>query len=389
MTVFSRGFNRRKVYRFKLGKVVVNAKEFGNYCYYAVHYHDVTLVIALPQAGKSAVVKILVIKMAKNESFKRPVLIFDPKKEWKDIVKPSSYIPRPSEEYEEEYLDEEDVIIIDNFAFMLEDMTRKDDWYRIGFTWRASDILCLFAKHKEIHHNSVKIFEEMLEDLKDIKEFNEKYPDVGPLTKKHNIMLDSLLESYTAKRDWFFDPNNEECKLQYVSPKDWIEALKGYKVVIVNFDYKGKEDREKAGLWVGKILELLSPKTESGYPLKYLKPIIICEEADYLFSNKSDEYYKSTDVGWQYANKFAKYYSNLILICQEYQNIFEHIRNARTQQIQGRLSGEDTDSEMNKDLQWDYEKNYRQLLYRNFWKKKGKKINYLIFEPFKAGCKLS
>lgn len=368
---------KRTIRLFRLGKT-----KSGDICNYKLRNFGATVILANPQGGKSSVGKELVLKLYEAK-INRPIIVLDCYGEWtKSVTVKSDYIASTYGDWEPFAADKEDVLILDNIAFKISDMKYYTDWAHIRFEPKAAWFMKTFAKSKSIHKDDPEKFAEILRDLQlNVNTFNLKYPEINLPEKIHFSTAKAMDTAFMHVRDWFYNPHNNQQEHQYVD--DWFEAIKNHKITIINFNLRSREEIEKAGLWVGKILEILA------FRLKELRPIIISEESSFLFSSKKDEFYKSTDQFFLYITKYMGYNVNLIFITQSAKIMLPTaIHYPFDQYIIGQVGKDEPFyEESNKYLKTSFQRNIRQFLYHDRLEKTSSRY-FTIFTPDRARCRV-
>ena len=310
------------------------------------------LVLAPQRSGKSSQIKDWCVDIVNKTG--RNIIVLDPKGEWKDaLTEPNYDADKP------ECIDPSTVLVINKLAFKLSELDTDDlrELLKNPKELKSIDFLYeIIQKTKRLHNDDAEFFyKEILTKIpskqNELYAFNEEFKEYGLhynkpfmpaiISSMNNIRL-ILKHLYTEGKT-------------YISPKELPKLFYKYKVLIFSNDIFSSTEQFYSGWITGKIMEIFQPY------LKAIKPLVICEEASYLFSSNPNFYYKSTRMGQLYVTKEAKNDVACIFIGQTKYSINETLLTTFTAKILGALEQKDAQED------WRYCKWIKQNYDRKLW----------------------
>lgn len=344
--------------------------------YFVEQYFGVSIVAGKTRYGKSSIVKQLYCLLSKRKK----VVIIDYSGEHKKAIMPNFM----SEHY---IAGVEDLVVVENFGFMLSDFDRPGDWVSLGMSSLGAELITKIVESTELHNNDVDEFFKILLELptteKEVAFFTESYPTldinfkINASTKTSIVSRFSLLKT----RGIFISKNDiESGRKQYI--EDFTDVVLNNSNVCINLNLR-KGDKEIARAYVGKILDDLSRI------LSKQELCIIFEEADILFPSEKDLVSGTpSSVSWigDYVLKYQKYGVSLIFVTQDLSLLYEDIVSNYHNLIIGRLPKKSASEfrELTNKLKWLFEENYREFLYV----RAGMEERPTVFVPFDCPCLL-
>jgi hypothetical protein len=342
-----------KVYKHYIGKPI-NQDFYGSNAYFISRYYGNILSIAMQGYGKSALIKHIITLIANYEE--RRCLIFDVMGEWRGAL----YEPNPHSKAPL-YIKKEDIQTLNNVTIKLSDMKSPSDWFYLTFPLKASQLLDWINKEGyEYHEDSPDKFFHLIEYLpcsqKQIEEWNTNFPKLHIFRAMDSHSVTSM-QNFMMFKDLFYNPLNPNENRTYV--KDWNKTMREKLVTIVDLNLASPRYFAWAGLVLGVIMERLVPY------LKYLKPIIVIEEADNLCGNihENKGEFKSGELAVMYAKKLRKKGATCIYISQTFSSLNPELVKVATQIILGQIDKADRVDyyKLSSKLRFNLDKNYREF----------------------------
>jgi hypothetical protein len=343
-----------------------------NPCYFSEKAFGTNLFIAPPRYGKSALVKLLMVKIG-NQA-RKPIIIFDYRSEheetnYPDWTSPDSIGCLPLKK-------------IENFGFLISDFTNPLDWQSLGFPSKTSIHLAKLASFRTSHHDDPETFVEMIKEVPfeqwGLKKFNAKWG--CNLVKPMHSEVAKAMQDFGNISDVFISDNNP---LRYYG--NWKELVRRYRNIHVCLNIYSDDKKKKARALVGKILEQLSDPRF----LEIYQPRIFVEEADKLIPSIKllrDEPFPSS-LAWfqEYVTKLQKHHVELFFISQRLDMLNEDIVSSFSTMIIGGKQRHPLLEEFERpisQLRWDSERNYREFIMINSGQQQ-----YQCFVPEQLCCK--
>lgn len=334
--------------------------------FYERNAFGVNIVVAPTRYGKTALVKLLYVKIANLAH--RPIIVIDYRSEHKESEWPN--------------WDSKDSMYcipfktIENFGFRISDFDSHIDWQSLNFPPQTSMQFARLAKHKEAHQDDPELFKEMLADLPQYDNMMTKFEQRWgfALSRPVHKEVYKALQGFAEFEHIFC---SEKSKL--IEINNWQAMVWKHKHLHICLNIAREDDKLKARAYVGKILEKLSDASF----LRIIRPVFVFEEADKLVPNVSAEDRNSpSSLLWvqEYVLKLQKYHPELFFITQDLHLLDSMVVSNFHTMI---LGGNQKYHPSTQYLRWDSSRNYREFLLINKGQRETK-----IFVPEDCPCKM-
>jgi len=334
---------RRKTIKIEMGSSLATREPV----YFMARYYGSVGIISAQRYGKSVIAKILALGFNKQ---KRRIIIIDVRGEWrKSITKRNQYSEYPESLF--------NLKVIRKPRLRISDLKIVEEWIHLGFSDKSVEIITKLANKVDLHEDDIEKFGEILEEFPSTKErlsgWNEKYPDLELKSPIFPATSQAINNNWFNIKRNFYNPKNPQ-DTTWVS--NWRKQAMNSNLLI---DLEFTTNEVFAGAIVGHVLKELVPI------LINLQPVIIVEEADYLFGNPEYHvpYMYSTKMGIAYVLKYAKYSSFMMFITQKTDLLHPAISEVLSTFILGRLSKQDPKYDEVRGTRPVLSKGYRPMCY--------------------------
>ncbi len=351
-----------------IGTINPRWQRLGTTAYYVLRYWGNSVLCARPRYGKSVLAKHIAVQIALRG---RRVIIIDAFQEWMGSVTKKN--PRSTSPCSMPNL-----LVLKDVTLKISDLKDPSEWLYLGFSGRSAEKLCQIAQATELHHNIPQIFGSILEELpckkNEIQGWNEKYPKLFMSVNLFAQTYQSINNRWYEIENLFYNPREPK-------GKTWVRNWKAmaYKHnLLIDLNLSSEGEKSWGGAIVGHIL------LEIEDVLKMIKPLIISEEANFLFGDpdKTGQFTMSQDRGVMYVNKYAKRGVAMLFISQSAHDLHPEILKHITTYIEGDVPRYDPNYEFtSKWLRFNLDLGIRPFLMQD----KIKGLMY-VFDPCEPSC---
>lgn len=308
-------------YKCRTERIALGTTRTGRTIFEIHRKYGVTPITARTRAGKTCIVKIILVHMANKG---RRIICFDPENDYQELNRMNNKADRPRAV--------PNLKIIKRFAIPISEF-KQEDWHTLDFPELSTKIIADLALKEDQHNNDPEKFKLMLEELptneREAMNFYRAYGIQAkqiPAVSKSAIML-----RFELCARIFHDPRETSAK-EKLDKKRIQELALEHNLVFDTYLFENCEYKTVVGI----ILRSLFPI------LRRIKPIIVLEECDKLCGTK-DETSSSYRAIRQLALKRQRDDVHLLAVAQAPLLINDAIMGNYHRRIAGKLVKEQDD----------------------------------------------